>query len=69
MIKESIIMSVQNIVSNKMRSFLTTLGIIIGVAAVIAMVTTVSAVSDYMMDEFSSLGAGDPYRQRTRNGS
>lgn len=58
MIKESVIMSVQNIVSNKMRSFLTTLGIIIGVAAVIAMVTTVSAVSDYMMDEFSSLGAG-----------
>lgn len=58
MIKQSVIMSVQNIISNKMRSFLTTLGIIIGVAAVIAMVTTVSAVSDYMMSEFSSLGAG-----------
>ena len=58
MVKQSVIMSVQNIISNKMRTFLTTLGIIIGVAAVIAMVTTVSAVSDYMMNEFSSLGAG-----------
>lgn len=41
-----------------MRSFLTMLGIIIGVAAVIALVTTVSGVSDYMMSEFSSMGAG-----------
>lgn len=58
MIKQSMKMSIQNIVSNKMRSFLTTLGIIIGVAAVIALVTTVSAVTDYMMNEFSNLGAG-----------
>ena len=58
MIKQSVIMSVQNIVSNKMRTFLTTLGIIIGVGAVIALITTVSAVTDYMMNEFSSLGAG-----------
>ena len=56
--KQSVKMSVQNILSNKMRSFLTTLGIIIGVAAVIALVTTVSAVTDYMMNEFSNLGAG-----------
>ena len=39
-------------------AFLTMLGIIIGVAAVIALVTTVSGVSDYMMSEFSSMGAG-----------
>lgn len=58
MMKQSVKMSVQNILSNKMRSFLTTLGIIIGVAAVIALVTTVSAVTDYMMNEFSNLGAG-----------
>ena len=58
MLKQSVIMSVQNIVSNKMRTFLTTLGIIIGVGAVIALITTVSAVTDYMMNEFSSLGAG-----------
>lgn len=58
LMKQSVKMSVQNILSNKMRSFLTTLGIIIGVAAVIALVTTVSAVTDYMMNEFSNLGAG-----------
>ncbi|MCF0108491.1 MAG: ABC transporter permease [Erysipelotrichaceae bacterium] len=58
MLKESFRMSVQNILNNKMRSFLTMLGIIIGVAAVIALVSTVSGVSDYMMSEFSSMGAG-----------
>ena len=58
LVKQSFKMSVQNIKNNKMRSFLTMLGIIIGVAAVIALVTTVSGVSDYMMNEFSSMGAG-----------
>ncbi|MBQ7292731.1 MAG: ABC transporter permease [Clostridia bacterium] len=58
LIKQSFKMSVRNIMSNKMRAFLTMLGIIIGVAAVIALVTTISGVSDYMMDEFSSMGAG-----------
>lgn len=58
LLKQSFKMSVQNIIGNKMRSFLTMLGIIIGVAAVIALVTTVSGASDYMMSEFSSMGAG-----------
>lgn len=58
LIKQSFKMSIRNIMSNKMRSFLTMLGIIIGVAAVIALVTTISGVSDYMMDEFSRMGAG-----------
>ncbi len=58
MLKQSFRMSVQNIIGNKMRSFLTMLGIIIGVAAVIALITTVSGVTDYMMSEFSSMGAG-----------
>lgn len=51
-------MAIQNIVSNKMRSFLTTLGIIIGVTAVISLITTVSGVTGYMMNAFSSMGAG-----------
>lgn len=41
-----------------MRTFLTTLGIIIGVAAVIAMITIVNGVIDSVMGQFSSLGAG-----------
>lgn len=57
-IKQSIKMSLQNIRSSKMRTFLTTLGIIIGVAAVIAMITIVNGVIDSVMGQFSSLGAG-----------
>lgn len=55
---ESVKMSFKNIISNKMRSFLTTLGIIIGVTAVIALITIVQSVTDYVMAEFSSMGAG-----------
>lgn len=55
--KQSLIMSVRNIKNNKMRSFLTMLGIIIGVSAVISLITIVSSVTEYMMGEFSNLGA------------
>ncbi len=57
-VKQSVKMSAKNIKSNKMRSFLTMLGVIIGVAAVIALITTVSGVSDYMLDYFADMGAG-----------
>lgn len=58
MIRESIRMSWQNIIHNKMRSFLTTLGIVIGVTAIIALVTIVQGVTSAVTSEFSSLGAG-----------
>lgn len=51
-------MSLSNIISNRMRSFLTVLGILIGVTAVIALITTVSGVSGSLSSKFSSLGAG-----------
>ena len=51
-------MSLKNIKSNKMRSFLTMLGIIIGVAAVISMMTIVQGVMDAQMKQYESLGAG-----------
>ena len=57
-IKQSIELSWENIRSNKMRTFLTTLGIIIGVTAVISLITIVNGVIATVMDEFSSLGAG-----------
>jgi putative ABC transport system permease protein len=41
-----------------MRSFLTMLGIIIGVGAVIALITIVQGVTDSIMNEFTGLGAG-----------
>lgn len=58
MLKESIKMSVQNIKSNKIRSFLTMLGIMIGVASVIGLITIVQTATDYVMGQFSELGAG-----------
>ncbi len=58
MLKESFKMSLQNIWNNKMRSFLTMLGIIIGVTAIIALITTVSGVTDEVTAQFSALGAG-----------
>ena len=55
---QSFKMSIKNIRSNKMRSFLTMLGIIIGVGAVIALITIVQGVTDSIMNEFTGLGAG-----------
>ena len=57
MMVESVRMSVSNIRQNRMRSFLTILGIMIGVTAVIALVTTISGVSSSISDSFSSMGA------------
>lgn len=55
---ENVRMSVSNICHNRMRSFLTILGIMIGVTAVIALITTISAVSATISDSFTSMGAG-----------
>jgi putative ABC transport system permease protein len=57
MIKESLKMSWQNIISNKMRSFLTVLGVLIGVASVIALITIVQGITSDMTSQFSELGA------------
>lgn len=58
MLKESLRMSWQNIRANKMRSFLTILGIVIGVTAIIALITTVEGATQEMTRQFSELGAG-----------
>ena len=57
-IRQSVQLSWENIKSNKMRTFLTTLGIIIGVTAVISLITIVNGVIATVMNEFASLGAG-----------
>ena len=57
MFRESLKMSWQNIVHNKMRSFLTILGIVIGVAAIIALITTVQSVITEVNSQFDDLGA------------
>ena len=56
MIQESLKMSWKNIISNKMRSLLTVLGVLIGVASVIALITIVQGLTDKMTSQFTDLG-------------
>ncbi|MDO4865364.1 MAG: ABC transporter permease [Clostridia bacterium] len=58
MIGECVKMSLSNIMGSRVRSFLTVLGILIGVAAVIALITTVNGFSGSLTNSFSELGAG-----------
>ncbi len=58
MLHECVKMSLANILGNRARSFLTVLGILIGVAAVIALITTVNGFSGSLSNSFSSMGAG-----------
>ncbi len=58
MTRESTAMALDNIRSNKVRSFLTLLGIMIGVMAVITLISTVSGVSGTISSSFSSMGVG-----------
>ena len=58
MVHESTVMALDNIRSNKVRSFLTLLGIMIGVMAVITLISTVSGVSGTISSSFSSMGVG-----------
>lgn len=56
MLLESIKMSWENIVHNKLRSFLTMLGIVIGVASIIALITIVQGATDSISNQVTSLG-------------
>jgi len=73
MIWQSIKMAWNTITSNKMRSLLTMLGIIIGVVALVVLVSLVSGASDSVTEQINSLGSnmfsvsviddkGDPLR-------
>ncbi len=55
--KQSFILAIKSLSSSKMRAFLTMLGIIIGVAAVIILVSLVDGFKNNMLDQFNSLGA------------
>ena len=50
MLKESLHMSWQNIRANKMRSFLTILGIVIGIASVIAMTSLIGGIQNSLVN-------------------
>jgi putative ABC transport system permease protein len=53
---ESIKMSWENIIHNKLRSFLTMLGIVIGVASIIALITIVQGATNSISEQVNSLG-------------
>ncbi len=56
-IAEAIRIALQSLWVNKLRSVLTLLGVVIGVAAVIAVVTFVSGINDYVAQKIFNLGA------------
>jgi putative ABC transport system permease protein len=56
-IAEAIRIALQSLWANKLRSVLTLLGVVIGVGAVIAVVTFVSGINDYVAKKIFNLGA------------
>ena len=56
-LSESFILSLQNIRTGKMRAFLTMLGIIIGIAAVMVIIGLGNGMENYMTDMFHSIGS------------
>lgn len=60
-IKENIMLAIAGLKSNKMRSLLTMLGIIIGISSVISIVSIGSALSASVTSLMSDMGAGNIY--------
>lgn len=58
-IQQAFLLALKSLSSSKMRSFLTMLGIIIGIAAVISLVSMMSGVSNQMMSSFESMGTNN----------
>ena len=56
-VSEAIRIAIQSLWANKLRSALTTLGVVIGVAAVIAVVTFVAGINGYVATKIFNLGA------------
>jgi len=56
---ESISMSIGSLWANKLRTFLTLLGIIIGVLTIIAVVSIIQGLNDYVYEKMSFYGAND----------
>ena len=57
MLKECMKMAWSNIIHNKLRSFLTVLGVLIGVASIIALISIVQGATGSITSQISSLGA------------
>lgn len=60
-LKENILLAINGIKSNKMRAFLTMLGIIIGIGSVIGIVSIGQSLKQNVSDQMSSMGANSIY--------
>lgn len=56
---ESVSMAISSLLANKLRTFLTLLGIIIGVLTIIAVVTVIQGLNNYVYTKMSFYGAHD----------
>jgi len=54
---ESVLSAIASITSNRLRSFLTTLGIIVGVASIIATVSIIQGLNQSITSQFAGLGS------------
>ena len=59
LIYENIRLALFSLKANKMRALLTMLGIIIGIASVIAIMTVGNSITSYVSDTMSSMGASN----------
>ncbi|MEA3492949.1 MAG: ABC transporter permease, partial [Candidatus Margulisiibacteriota bacterium] len=62
-ILEAITMAIKDIMRSRMRSFLTMLGVIIGIFAVISLVTLGEGMKGYMHEQISTIGSGPTYME------
>ena len=61
---ESLSIALNSLKTNKLRASLTTLGIVIGVATVIGMMTIIEGINSFVAKEFSQIGANTFYVQK-----
>ena len=57
MIKDYFRIAINNLSHRKLRTFLTLIGIFIGIAAVVGLISLAQGFNNYLQDEFSALGA------------
>ncbi len=63
-IGEYVAMAWQSLATHKMRTFLTTLGILIGVTTIITIWTTIEGLNQYVFGQLSNIGANTVYIQK-----
>jgi putative ABC transport system permease protein len=66
--KESMIMAVGTFRAHKLRSFLTILGVLIGVSSIIGMVSLIEGLNNSMQDQIESLGSNVIYVSKYKPG-